>query len=85
MAQKTRAMPGANRDDESGQYSETYPREAFTDALGELGAAGTQEVADNLGCSYELAYKRLREMENDGEVESRRVGNARLWSVADDE
>lgn len=79
-------MPNADRDDESGKYTETYPPEAFVDAVRDAdGLAGTQAVADAVGCSYELAYKRLRALEDTGDVDSQKVGNARVWSVADAE
>lgn len=37
-------------------------------------------MADVVGCSYETAYKKLREIEDAGTIESKRVGNARLCS-----
>lgn len=78
-------MPNADRDDESGKYTETYPPEAFVDAVRDAdGLAGTQDVADAVGCSYELAYKRLRDLADDGTVATRKVANARIWSVDDE-
>ena len=80
-----KAMP-KNRDEESGEYTETYPLEAFVDALKSLsGAAGTQEVADEVGCAYRTAFSKLSELEEDGEITSRKVGNARLWRVVSSE
>lgn len=84
MAEEHSPMPGADRDDESGQYQETYPTEAFISALeAEGGSAGTQDVADRVGCSYETAYKKLRSLADDGEIDRRKVGNANLWVVED--
>ena len=84
MATKEQTMP-RTRDEESGKYVENYPRERFTEAIQEHGGmASTSEVAEYVGCSYDLAYKRLRSFENSGEVESRKVANARLWSVAEE-
>ena len=78
-------MPDADRDEESGQYTETYPPEDFTNAIeAEGGMAGTQDIADRVDCSYETAYKKLRKMEDAGTIESKRVGNARLWLLAED-
>jgi predicted ArsR family transcriptional regulator len=85
MGQNTHPMPGADRDDESGQYTETYPTEEFIDAIADTGdVAGTQDVADYVGCSYETAYKKLRKLEDAGDVESQKVANARVWLLADD-
>jgi predicted ArsR family transcriptional regulator len=78
-------MPGADRDDDSGQYTETYPTEEFLDAIAAADdMAGTQDVADYVGCSYETAYKKLRQLEDEGAVESRKVANARVWSTGSD-
>jgi hypothetical protein len=78
-------MPGAERDDDSGQYTETYPAERFVDAIAELDdMVGTQDVADHVGCSYETAYKKLRQLEDDGTIESKKVANARVWLRSDE-
>lgn len=81
MGQIENQMP-RTRDESSGQYAETYSREAFTDAIrAEGGMAGTQEIADRVGCVYDTAYKKLRALEDEGYVTSRKVANARLWMV----
>lgn len=78
-------MPGAERDDDSGQYTETYPTEEFLEAIDSAdGMAGTQDVADAVGCSYETAYKKLRKLEDAGSVDSQKVANARVWLRADE-
>ncbi len=74
-----------DRDETTGRYSESFPSEAFIDAIDALGgAAGTQEVADQVGCQYRTAYGKLRDLESAGRVSSRKVANARLWSVVDE-
>ena len=45
----------------------------------------TPGVADALGCSLVLARNRLSDLNEEGEVENRRVGNAYLWSVAEED
>lgn len=85
MEQQPTDMPGADRDDESGKYRSKYPTEDFLDAIADAGGtAGTQDVADAVGCSYETAYKKLRALEDSGAVESTKFGNARAWSVDDE-
>jgi len=75
-------MPGKDRDKGSGQYTTTYTDEDFLQAVEEAGPQiGTQAVADEVGCTRDTAYRRLCELEGDGEVVSRKVGMARLWSV----
>jgi hypothetical protein len=85
MGTKTILMPGRGRDEDTGRYTEEYPAETFIDAIGDLGgAAGTQELADHVGCKYRTAYGKLRALEDEGDVSSRKVGNARLWRAADE-
>lgn len=75
------------RDNNTGRYTEEeeHSTETFTDALRTLdGAAGTQEIADEVGCLYDTAYKKLRRMEDDGTITSRKIANARLWQLPED-
>ena len=75
-------MTGIDRDDESGQYTETYPREDFLTALEEHGPdVGTQEIANQVGCNRDTAYRRLRRLEKQDLVKSRKIGMVRLWSA----
>lgn len=69
------------RDDDSGQYREVYPPDIVIKAVRTLGQATTQQVADELGCAYQTAYLKLRELEDDNQIQSTRVGNVRLWSA----
>lgn len=71
------------QDSQSGQFSEVYSDEDFLSLLDERGQAATSEVGNALGCSREHAYRRLRELEDQGEVESRTVGGAKLWERTD--
>lgn len=69
-----------DREEESGKYTEVYPPDAFIEALESLsGAAGTQEVADEVGCAYRTAFAKLSDLEEEGKISSRKVGNAKLW------
>jgi GTP-sensing pleiotropic transcriptional regulator CodY len=77
--------PMPERNDESGRYTDEYPREAFLDALRTLdGAGGTSEIASEVGCIRETAYKKLRAMRDDGLVTSRDVGGSLLWMLPAD-
>ena len=71
-----------DRDDDTGQFTEEYPPDDFVAAIeADGGATGTKDVADAVGCSYELAYKKLRQMADDGTIDRRKVGNVNLWVV----
>ena len=79
------ASMARERDEDSGRYTESYPPEMFLKALNALdGMASTQEVADEAGSEYRTAYDKLVGLEDRGNITSRKVGNARLWSIADE-
>lgn len=65
--------------DEEGKYTEFYPDESFLRAVDTVSVASTQNVADEVGCSYDLAYRRLKQLEDDGEVEHEEVGRSFIW------
>lgn len=71
-----------DRDEETGKYTERYTPEDFLSALESLGgSAGTQEVADKVDCAYRTAHAKLTELEEEGKLTSRKVGNAKLWEL----
>ncbi|MFA9516916.1 ArsR family transcriptional regulator [Halopenitus sp. H-Gu1] len=75
-----------DRDEETGKYTERYPAKDFLSAIDSLnGAAGTQEIADDVGCAYRTAYAKLTELEEGGKITSRKVGNAKLWQLKSSE
>lgn len=74
-----------DRDDESGRYTQSYTPEMVLEALENHGGASTSEVADEIGSSRRLALRRLRELEEDGRVTAREIGNTYLWEVENDE
>ncbi len=77
-------MSDRKRDESSGRFSEEYPREDFLRALEELGATGTTDVADYVGCDRRTAYLKLQNLEEEGNIESQKVGNALLWKLVAD-
>lgn len=74
-------MENRERDEDSGKFAEEYPLEAFLGALDELGPAGTTDVSEHVGCDRRTAYLKLQSLEDDGEITSRKVGNAFLWEL----
>jgi hypothetical protein len=81
VSAKDGLMP-KDRDEESGKYTERYTQENFLSAIESLGgSAGTQEVADEVDCAYRTAHAKLSELEEEGNLTSRKVGNAKLWEL----
>lgn len=74
-------MGGRERDEDTGKFTEEFPLEEFLYTLEEIGPAGTTEIAEQIGCDRRTAYLKLQSLEEDGDVESRKVGNALLWQI----
>lgn len=73
-----------NDDAEDQAPNVQYPRSAFVEAVREADdPLGTAEVAERVGCSRELAYKRLRELTDEGEIERRKIGSTNTWRSAE--
>lgn len=72
------------RNEESGQYTKSYSLDQFVRALDEFDEpAGTKAVQEAVGCEYRTAIAKLHELNEQGAVDARRIGNAYLWSVTD--
>lgn len=82
--QMSEPMPYDERDEESGQFTPTFADAEFVDALRERDGGTTAEVAEAVGCKYRTAYARLNDLEDEGRVQSREVGNSLLWTAVDD-
>lgn len=79
-------VPNDERNEDTGRFAAKYTDQDFLDAIVALGgAAGTGDIADEVGCPQRTAYGRLNELREAGKVESRKVGSVLLWSLADDD
>lgn len=67
------------QDERTGRFVIQYRDEVFFNALAELKMASTREVAERVGCSYELAYRRLNDLHKRNKVMKKPVGNSILW------
>jgi hypothetical protein len=65
--------------DKEGKYSETYSDSDFLNAVNKRPVASTRLVAEEVGCSYDLAYRRLGELLEDGELKREEVGNSFVY------
>lgn len=64
-----------------GRFSTRYADQVFVDAVRELSLAGTSEVADIVGCTTQNADYRLRQLEADGWLTSKKVGGRLVWTA----
>jgi len=67
------------RDNRSGRYTTEFEPEVFVEAVEELGLSSTRDVAEAVGCSYDLAYRRLKQLAESEEIEGNKVGNTYHW------
>lgn len=63
---------------------ERHSDEEYIDAVHEHEPAGTKEVADTVGVARQSADYRLRQLEDQGLVASKKIGNSLAWSVTDE-
>ncbi|MFC6875486.1 helix-turn-helix domain-containing protein [Halobellus marinus] len=75
-------MEDRDRDENSGKFTEEYPAQDFLEALVELGPSGTTDISDYVGCDRRTAYLKLKSLEEEGEIESKKVGNSLLWKLS---
>lgn len=73
------------RDPESGQFTPVIEDEEIIEAVREHEPAATSEVGDAVGLQRQNADYRLRQLEEEGRVSSKKVGNSLAWSLAEQE
>lgn len=69
----------AKERDETGKFNREYEDDEFISAVASLSVASTQAVADEVGCSYDLAYRRLQDLEEQGQISVEKVGGSFVW------
>jgi len=71
-----------DRDEESGQYTESVSDDEILAYLNEEDGAGTTDVADAFDYQQPTAYRRLKNLEEKGKVRSRKIGGSLFWEIA---
>lgn len=69
------------RDDRSGKFTEQYASDEFLEAIGQIDHATTSEVATAVGCSYDLAYRRLNALADGGVIKRTEIGATFIWEI----
>lgn len=78
---------GKKRDTETGAFVAEYDKEQFVDAVEALWPEEfptTSRIADEVGISRRGAYNYLVQLEEDGRLQSRESGPAKVWMPTDD-
>jgi hypothetical protein len=68
-----------DRNEDTGRYRREYPLELFLTAVDELELATTSKVTEKVGCSYDLTYRRLNELEKQGNLTKQEIGGSFVW------
>lgn len=79
----TEDTPYFEQDEETGKIKQAYPDQAFVEAVAEHSPAATSEVGEAVGCSSHNAYRRLKQLEEAGEVRSKMAGNSLIWFLGE--
>ncbi|WP_435078686.1 helix-turn-helix domain-containing protein [Halococcus sp. AFM35] len=67
--------------DSTGRFAAKYDEQDILDAVRENEPAATSEVADSVGFARQNADYRLRRLENEGKVRSKKVGASLVWML----
>jgi predicted ArsR family transcriptional regulator len=73
-------MSGSKRD-KRGRFAPKHTKNEVLAAVQQHEPAATTEVADELGIKRPSADYRLRQLENEGKVTSKKIGNSLAWSL----
>lgn len=76
---------GRDRDEYSGRFTQEYSDDDFVRAVKELKSCSTSDVADYLGCSSDLAYRRLVELADEERINSEKVAGNYRWFCDDED
>ena len=71
--------------DSSGRFKPEVSDEEILDAVRNHEPAGTSEVVDAVGLARQNADYRLRQLEDEGRIESKKVGQSLVWTLLSDE
>lgn len=71
-----------NDRDERGHFQPEHGDQEYLTAVAEHEPAGTKEVAEAVGVTRQNADQRLRRLEDEGKVTSKKIGNSLAWSLA---
>jgi len=71
-----------DRDVDSGEYVQEYGDSEFIEAIEASQLPSTNQIAEEVGCSYTLAYQRLTKLADEEKIYRVEVGNSFAWKLA---
>lgn len=73
-----------NDRDDRGHFQPEHEDHEFLEAVAEHEPAGTTEIADVVGVTRQNADQRLRQLQDEGTVASKKIGNSLAWSLVEE-
>ena len=75
--------PYFEQDGETGKISQKYSDEQFIEVVKNSSPASTSEIAEGVVCFSDNAYRRLKALEEAGEIDSKMAGNSLIWFTSE--
>lgn len=72
-----------NGRDERGHFQRDHDDREYLEAVADHEPAGTREIADAVGVTRQNADQRLRRLEDEGAVTSKKIGNSLAWALVE--
>lgn len=69
--------------DERDKYERDHDDREYLTAVADHEPAGTTEIAEAIGVTRQNADRRLRALEEEGAIRSKKVGNSLAWTLAE--
>lgn len=66
---------------DEGHGNAHYTDQQFMEAVSKYETAGTTDIADEVGCTARTADYRLKELRDEGRVESKTIGGSLIWTI----
>jgi hypothetical protein len=72
-----------NNRDEGGRFQPTNSDREYLEVVAAREPAGTSEIADTIGVTRQNADRRLRQLEDEGKLTSKKIGSSLAWFLAE--
>jgi len=72
-----------SRDRRTGRYQKEYTDEEIIAVVEDLEIASTTEIAEELGAHHNQVRRRLKDLDAEGRVVSKEMGNTWVWLPSD--
>lgn len=71
--------------DDRGHFQPEHDDREYLETVARREPAGTSEIAEAVGVTRQNADQRLRRLEEDGKIRSKKIGTSLVWTLEEDE